>query len=134
VSEINSNAPTVFVIDSDERHRQETVSLLEGVGFRTESYGSGHELLDDLAVRSGKACIISEMDLPDMTGLDLANQLKERGLKVPVIILTRDSDVPTAVAAMRGSVADYLVKPFVERDLVNRLRAVIARHSAPGSH
>ena len=69
-----------------------------------------------------KGCVISEMDLPGMNGLDLYTALRERHVGLPFIILTGDSDVTRAVSALRHKVSDYVVKPVVERDLITRVR------------
>ena len=128
-----SNELIVLIVDSDEGCRIEIAGLLEGAGYRTATFAAAEDLLDTVEQLPDRACIISEMNLPGMTGLDLSQHLRERDLSFPVIILTRDSDVATAVNAMRSNVADYLVKPVIERDLINRLRAALAQHSTPNS-
>lgn len=119
----------IAVVDADPGDRRRLASLLERVGFATRTFDRGEALLESLRVGE-PVCIISEMALPDMDGLDLMRTLRERAVEVPVIILTRRSDIATAVHAMRNSVADYLTKPYVDRDLVNRLRAALARRGA----
>jgi two-component system response regulator FixJ len=109
--------------------RPEIVALLERVGFNIETYDSAEALLEAVDENTSRACVISEMSLPGMSGLELTHSLRARHIELPVIILTTHADVATAVNAIRSSVSDYLMKPFIERDLVNRLRAVIARHT-----
>lgn len=136
VTQMNSAPPnfaankfTVLVVDGDSRDRSEIVALLERVGFNIETYDSAEALLEAVDETTSRACVISEMSLPGMSGLELTHSLRARHIQLPVIILTTHADVATAVNAIRSSVSDYLMKPFVERDLVNRLRAVIARHT-----
>jgi DNA-binding response OmpR family regulator len=73
------------------------------------------------------------MNLPGMDGLDLVRTLRERNQALPVIILTRDTNVSRAVEAFRVSVADYLIKPYVERKLVNRVRSALNQAGIPGT-
>lgn len=115
----------IYVVDNDKRYRDEIRTLLLRIGYRVEVFTSAEDLLDGFDEQFVPACIISENALPGMSGLDLTRALRQRNISSPVIILTRQSDVATAVKALHDSVSDYLVKPFVERDLVNRLRVAI---------
>jgi two-component system response regulator FixJ len=119
---------TVLVVDSDQRSRADLAALLARVGYRTQVFATAEALLEAIGSCPAKACVLAEIELPGMTALELTARLRQQNLAVPVIILTGLSDVATAVKAMRSSVADYLVKPYVERDLVNRLRSVLSRH------
>lgn len=121
----------VFIVDGDESHRHETAALLEKAGYRTRAYASAEKVLEAVD-RERPACVITEVGLPGMNGLDLTRALRSRNCLVPVIVLTDQSDVETAVEALRSSVADYLTRPFVERDLVSRLRSALLHHHAPG--
>ena len=132
MSEFLPSAHTVLVVDSNRAHCIETAALLERVGYRIRTYQSAEDLLEEIEDFDMHACVISEMNLPGMNGLELTQEMRERGLSMPILILTRHSDVATAVTALRSSVADYLMKPFIERDLVNRVRAVLTRHSEFG--
>ncbi len=123
----------VFIIDPDDAHSREVSALLTDLGFRTATYRSAEDLLEEEPYRSTNACIISEMNLPGMDGLDLVRTLRERNQAVPVIILTRDTDVSRAVEAFRISVADYLIKPYVERRLVNRVRSALNQAGIKGT-
>jgi FixJ family two-component response regulator len=118
---------TILVVESDQRARADLASLLARVGFQTQVFASAEALLETIDACPVRACVLAEIELPGMTALELTARLRERNCSVPVIILTRLSDVATAVKAMRSTVADYLVKPYVERDLVNRVRAVLTR-------
>lgn len=118
---------TVLLVDSDAHSRAAVAESLHRAGFRTRAYDQAEELLDGLDDVVRPACVIAEMDLPGMNGIDLSQQLREQ---LPVIILTGAGDVATAVRALRGNVLDYLTKPYVERDLITRLQAALSRHGA----
>lgn len=121
---------SICVVDGDARCRNEVITLLQRVGYHATGFERAEELLDTRAY-DGQVGVISEIVLPGMSGLDLIGALRERGIIVPVLILTTYADVSTAVVAMRASVADYLVKPYAERDLVQRLQAALIRHGTP---
>ena len=123
----------VFIIDPDEAHSQEVSALLTDLGFCTSTFRSAEDFLDDEPYQTTSACIISEMNLPGMDGLDLVRTLRKRNQALPVIILTRDTDVSRAVEALRISVADYLIKPYVERRLVNRVRSLLDQAGIPAT-
>lgn len=122
---------TVLVVDSDPRVCVELTSLLERAGYRARTFHSGEALLRAIAAYPDKVCVIAEVELPGMTGIELIARLRQEKIDAPVVILTRLADVATAVRAMRDRVSDYLVKPYVERDLINRLRTALTRaHTA----
>ena len=122
----------VFIIDPDEAHSQKVSALLNDLGFCTSRYRNAETFLDEEPHAPTNACIISEMNLPGMDGLDLVRTLRKRNQALPVIILTRDTDVSRAVEALRISVADYLIKPYVERRLVNRVRGALNQTGITG--
>lgn len=116
---------TVLVVDSNPRDRADLTALLERTGYRTQTYASGEDLLQGLPRDDGNFCVIAEVELPGMNGIELISQLRRDNVLVPAVILTRLDDVPTAVRALRSDVADYLTKPYVERDLITRLRQAL---------
>lgn len=118
---------TVLVVDSDPQDSADLKALLERSGYQTRTYHSGEALLRELPECDRNCCLISEVELPGMTGLELISRLRQDKRFVPALILTRLGDVPTAVRAMRSDVADYLTKPYVERDLIERLRQALLR-------
>jgi FixJ family two-component response regulator len=121
---------TVLVVDSDRRVCADLTALLERIGYRTQAFHSGEALLQAVATYPGNVCVISEVELPGMSGLELISRLRQARIGAPVVILTRLGDVATAVRAMRDNVSDYLVKPYVERDLIDRLRTALTRDQA----
>ena len=114
--------PTIYLVDPDDQHCELVSALMRRLGYRTERFVSAEDMLDALASPALKGCVISEMELPGMSGLDLYTALRERKVGLPFIILTKDSDVTRAVSALRHKVSDYVVKPVVERDLITRVR------------
>jgi FixJ family two-component response regulator len=119
--------PTIYIVDPDQKHCETVSALMTRLGYRTTCYRSAEDLLDSLATPALKGCVISEMKLPGMSGLDLFSTLRERHVGLPFIILTSDSDVTRAVSALHRKVADYVVKPVVERDLVTRVREALRK-------
>jgi two-component system response regulator FixJ len=122
---------TVFIIDPDEAHRREVALLLNTLGFSTFIYRSAEDFLNEEPHQTTGSCIISEVHLPGMNGLDLVRTLRKRKHAPPIIILTRDSDVSRAVEAFRISVTGYLIKPYVERKLVNTVRGALNQADIP---
>jgi len=114
--------PTIYLVDPDDHHCESVSALMHRLGYRTERFVSAEDMLDSLATPALKGCVISEMELPGMNGLDLYSALRERHVGLPFIILTNDSDITRAVSALRHKVADYVVKPAIERDLTTRVR------------
>ncbi len=119
---------TVYIVDPDEKHSARVSSLLTELGYHTSSFASAEEFLSDLQ-KDTTGCIISEIDLPGIDGLALLNRLKDREIELPIIFITGHENLSTAVEACRMRVADYLVKPFVSKALVGRLRNVLEEHS-----
>jgi two-component system response regulator FixJ len=100
----------VFIVDDDENMRTSVRGLLETEGFGVSSYGSGKQFLADTCPKTG--CLITDIRMPDMNGLDLQQEIIARGIDIPVIIITGHSDVPLAVRAMRAGAIDFIEKPF----------------------
>ncbi len=125
---------TVLVVDSDPQVCADLTALLERVGYHTRTYGSGEALLQSIKAIPEPACVIAEVELPGMTGLELVSRLRQNNVAAPIMILTRLGDVAVAVRAMRDRVADYLTKPYVERDLVMRLQNALLRGAEAPAH
>jgi FixJ family two-component response regulator len=121
---------TVFVVDDDPRLCAELTALLERAGYHARAFHSAEAALEALAAHPDNVGVIAEIELPGMSGLDLISRFREQHLTAPIMILTGLGDVATAVRAMRERVSDYLVKPYVERDLINRLRNALLKQYA----
>ncbi len=118
-------AGIVYVVDPAAADAAAVQSLVERLGSVAVVVPSAEELLARLAAGGVPVAVITEMNLPGMDGLALLAALKERQLKLPVIFLTRDSEVNRAVLALRGGARDYLPKPLVEQQLAKRLRQAL---------
>lgn len=123
--------PVVHVIDDDEGMRRSLAFLLKSAGLSAKTYESATDFLTQLpAVEAG--CIVTDVRMPQMSGLDLARLLKERQIAHPIIMITGHGDVPLAVEAMKAGVVDFLEKPFDDEMLIGAIRTALAPHPAPG--
>ena len=121
-----AESPTVFIIDDDPSIRSLLELLISHSGRRCISFENAAEFLEAYDPRR-PGCVLSDILMPGMSGLDLQNELNRRGATVPVIFISAQGDVPTAVVAMRHGAFDFLLKPFSDQDLLNRVAAALAR-------
>jgi two-component system, LuxR family, response regulator FixJ len=116
-----SHQPTVFVVDDDPAVRHSLRWLMESVGLPIETYASGQDFLDAYdAQRPG--CIVIDVRMPGMSGLELQDRLQKLGCKLPMIVLTAYGDVPTAVRAMRTGAVHFFEKPVENKPLLAQIR------------
>lgn len=118
--------PTVFVVDDDEGVRDSLRFLLKSVGLTTKTLGSAAEFLDSYNVNH-PGCLVLDVRMPAMSGLELQQQLNVRGAMIPVIFITGHGDIPMAVEAMQHGAFDFLQKPFRDQDLIDRLQKALAK-------
>ncbi|HTB69149.1 MAG TPA: response regulator transcription factor [Steroidobacteraceae bacterium] len=118
--------PTVFVVDDDEGVRDSLRFLLKSVGLATKTLGSATEFLDSYDVDQ-PGCLVLDVRMPAMSGLELQQQLNVRGATIPVIFITGHGDIPMAVEAMQHGAFDFLQKPFRDQDLIDRLQKALAK-------
>jgi two-component system response regulator FixJ len=127
-----AEAPLVHVVDDDESVRDSLSVLLEAAGFSVRSYGSAAAFLH--AASQGTAgCVLTDVQMPELNGLELQRRMSELGIRLPVIVMTGHGDVPIAVEAMKAGATDFLEKPFDDSQLlaaVNRATAVSQRSRA----
>jgi two-component system response regulator FixJ len=109
-----ASSSTVCVVDPDAALVARLNVLFTAMGATVRAYANGRALLADIGT-DAPACVIAEMRLPDMSGLELLEALRQRRLGVPFILMSRDSDVATAVAAMRAGALDFVEKPQVDQ-------------------
>ena len=121
---------TVFVIDDDPSMLRALGRQLGTLGFRVETFASAQEYLERPAP-DGVACIVSDVHMPGMGGLDLQDTLTRANRALPIVFITGDGDVPTSVSAMKAGAIDFLLKPFNERDIVE---AVVQALGRSGEH
>jgi two-component system response regulator FixJ len=127
------NDATVFVIDDDASVRDSINLILSLKGMRTQLFSSAEDFLE--AYRpEWRGCILTDLQMPRMSGLDLQQALRERGILLPVVVLTAHGDVPTTRVAMKGGAFDFLEKPINDEVLLdvlkNAIREDIHRHAA----
>lgn len=116
--------PTVFIVDDDDGIREGLSLLLETVGQACELYSSALEFLDTYDPNRG-GCLLLDIRMPRMTGLDLQEQLNGLGSTLPIIFITGHGDIPMAVEAMRRGALDFVRKPFREQDLLDRINEAL---------
>ena len=120
--------PIIFVVDDDEAVRLSTEMLVRSMGLRAESFDSAAEFLEDFDPQQ-PGCVILDIRMPGMSGLELQEHLNELGAKIPVIFVTGHGDVPMAVKAMKAGAVDFLQKPFRDQELIDRVHSALDRDS-----
>lgn len=120
---------TVFVIDDDLSVRRAIQGLLKSVGLRAESFGSAQDFLAR-SPADGPSCLILDVRLPGLSGLDFQRQLAEAGVQTPIIFITAHADVPMSVKAMKSGAVEFLSKPFHDQDLLDAVRLALERDRA----
>jgi FixJ family two-component response regulator len=118
--------PTVFIIDDDRGMRQSIQDLVESVGLRAESYATGEEFLKRKRTND-PSCLVLDVRLPQMSGLDFQRQLAETGTQIPIIFVTAHGDVPMSVRALKSGAVEFLTKPFRDQDLLDAIHQALQR-------
>jgi len=118
--EDNTTAPTVYVVDDDDGMRRALDTLLSTVGYETAVFSRPSEFLADFKVDS-PGCLVLDIRMPDMSGLELQQHLNRIGSMLPVIFITGHGDVPMAVQAMKEGAFEFVQKPFRDQDLLDRI-------------
>jgi FixJ family two-component response regulator/serine/threonine protein kinase len=121
-------AATVFVVDDDASIREALSSLIRSVGLRVETYSSAGEFLLQKAP-DGPACLVLDVRLPGLSGMDLQRELAASGNHLPIIFITGHGDIPMSVRAMKTGAVEFLTKPFRDQDLLDAIQQAIARDS-----
>ena len=124
---MSSDKATVHVIDDDEAIRHSLSFLLKTAKFDVKTYGSGTAFLNIVSGLNG-GCIITDVRMPGISGIDLLKKLRELKVALPVIVITGHADVPLAVEAMKVGAVDFLEKPFDDEVLLAAIRAALKRH------
>ena len=118
--------PTVFIVDDDQGVRSSIRILMKSIGLQAVPYGSAQEFLAAYKP-SDPGCLVLDIRMPGMSGLDLQQQLNQRGAVLPVIFITGHGDIPMAVEAMRQGAFDFIQKPFRDQDLIDRVQLAFTR-------
>jgi FixJ family two-component response regulator len=120
------DVPIVFIVDDDKDVRESLQDLLESVGLHSRSFGTAQEFLS--SPRSDvPSCLILDVRLPGISGLDLQHELKRGKVSIPVIFLTAHADVPMSVKAMKSGAVEFLTKPFRQQDLLDAVQRSLSR-------
>jgi len=117
---------TVFVVDDDQAVRESLALLVQSVGIEAETFASAREFLDTYRPDQ-RGCLITDIRMPGMSGLELQEQLSSDGVRIPVIVLTGHGDVPAAVRALKGGAVDFVEKPFNPQALLDLVQQAIAK-------
>jgi FixJ family two-component response regulator len=125
----SSVIPTVFIIDDDRGMRQSIQDLVESVGLRAESFATGEEFLRRKPTHD-PSCLVLDVRLPQMSGLDFQRQLAETGVEIPIIFVTAHGDVPMSVRALKSGAVEFLTKPFRDQDLLDAIHQAVQRDRA----
>ena len=123
---INDAAPIVFVVDDDLSVREGVESLLRSVGLRVETFRTAQDFSRH-SRPDAPACVVLDVRLPGLSGLDLQRELMRAGAPIPIIFITGHGDVPMSVQAMKAGAVEFLTKPFREQELLDAIREAIGR-------
>ena len=116
----------VFVIDDDEAVRQALRSLIRSVGLVVETFASAREFLTSRRP-DAPSCLVLDVRLPGVSGLDLQRELSDAGISIPIIFITGHGDIPMSVRAMKAGAVEFLTKPFRDQDLLDAIAQAIER-------
>jgi FixJ family two-component response regulator len=125
----SAGTPTVFIIDDDRGMRQAIQDLVESVGLRAEAFATGQDFLRK-QLGGNPSCLVLDVRLPQMSGLDFQRQLAEAGIQIPIIFITAHGDVPMSVRALKSGAVEFLTKPFRDQDLLDAIQQALQRDSA----
>ena len=118
--------PTVFVVDDDESVRAALSNLFRSVGLRVEVFGSAADLLRS-KLPDTVSCLVLDVRLPGLSGLDFQAELAKANLHIPIIFMTGHGDVPMSVKAMKAGALDFLTKPFRDQDMLDAVSMALER-------
>src|ERR1700685_1242517 len=122
------DVPTVFIVDDDRDVRESLQELLDSVGLHSQSFGTAQEFLSSPRSNDdGPSCLILDVRLPGISGLDLQHELKKGKVTIPIIFLTAHADVPMSVKAMKSGAVEFLTKPFRQQDLLDAVQRSLTR-------
>jgi FixJ family two-component response regulator len=118
--------PIVYVVDDEASLRDAIKSLLRSVGLRVEAFGSGAEFLK-VKLPDAAACLVLDVRLPGLSGLDFQSELAKAGIHIPIIFITGHGDIPMTVRAMKAGAVEFLTKPFRDQDLLDAVQIALER-------
>jgi FixJ family two-component response regulator len=122
----STDIPTVFVVDDDASVRASIQGLLKSAKLRCASFGTAEEFLR-IRPPGGPSCLVLDVSLPGVNGLDLQRELADAGVRIPIIFITGHGDIPMSVKAMKSGAVEFLTKPFRDEDLLDAIRQALDR-------
>jgi FixJ family two-component response regulator len=126
MSKAKETEATVLIVDDDAQMRESLRNLIRSVGLRVELFASAQEF-----VRSqhpdGPSCLVLDVRMPGLSGLDLQKQASEAGLEIPIIFITGHGDIPMSVRAMKAGAVEFLTKPFRDQDLLDAIQQALEK-------
>ena len=123
---IADDAPVVFIVDDDANVRRSIQDLLASVALQAETFATPQEFLESNRA-DGRGCLVLDVRLPGMSGLDCQRRLAEAGVAIPVIFITGHGDVPVSVRAMKSGAVEFLTKPFRPQELLDAVQQALDR-------
>src|SRR6201982_3203235 len=121
--------PTVFVVDDDAGVRASIQGLLKSARLRCASFATAEEFLRNKPP-GGPSCLVLDVSLPGVNGLDLQRELADAGVRIPIIFITGHGDIPMTVKAMKSGAVEFLPKPFLDQDLLDAIHQALDRDRA----
>lgn len=125
--------PTVHVVDDDDAIRDSLAFLLESAGLEARTYDSAGALLTRVSELE-PGCILTDIRMPGMSGLELVRELKQQGVALPIIVMTGHADVPLAIETMKAGVVDFIEKPFDDELLLGSIRGAVSKGLEVAEH
>ncbi|HVR22197.1 MAG TPA: response regulator [Candidatus Polarisedimenticolia bacterium] len=123
-----SDQPTILIIDDDSRMREAMQRLLKTVGLHSESFATPQDFLRH-KLPDAPSCLVLDVRLPGMSGLDVQSKLNEAGVQIPIIFITGHGDIPMSVKAMKSGAVEFLTKPFRDQDLLDAIQQGLKKNA-----
>jgi FixJ family two-component response regulator len=120
----SADTPTVFIVDDDDRMRAAMQRLLKTVGLHSESFATPLDFLRR-KLPDVPSCLVLDVRLPGMSGLEVQSKLNEAGIQIPIIFITSHGDIPMTVKAMKSGALEFLTKPFRDQDLIDAIQQAL---------
>jgi FixJ family two-component response regulator len=124
--ELRECKTVIAIVDDDQSAREGLSSLIRSVGWRAETFASAQEFLGRCGAEA-PSCLVLDLQLPGLSGLDLQKRMAEAGLEIPIVFLTGHGDIPASVQAMKAGAVEFLTKPFDEQKLLEAIQEAIER-------
>lgn len=124
---MNSLNQTVYIVDDDPSIRKGLGRLLKSAGYEVEIFGSAREFLNVNPICEVPSCLVLDMKMPELSGFDLQQELKQKNYALPIVFITGHGDIPMSVKAMKTGAVDFLTKPFDEDDLLSAIQEALKK-------